>query len=154
MQQHVFQARGAKHVLGLPQLRTCLSDCVTISMLSTQAVSLVSWCEGAVCALSYRLSMVTQRVVNVERKLRQQAEALAAEKAEETERLKGELTVLQVSLVSSCCKPVTCELGCSPTGIDNITWQLHASLHCMEHAAYAASCHHTAMDFQVCAMYT
>ena len=41
--------------------------------------------------------MVVQRLVNAERTLRIQAEAMAAEKAEETERLKGELTVLQVS---------------------------------------------------------
>lgn len=40
--------------------------------------------------------MVVQRLVSAERKLRLQAEALAAEKAEEAERLKGELTVLQV----------------------------------------------------------
>lgn len=40
--------------------------------------------------------MVVQRLVNAERTLRLQAEALAAEKAEEAERLKGELTVLQV----------------------------------------------------------
>ncbi len=39
--------------------------------------------------------MVTQRLVNVERKLRLEAEALAAEKAQEAEHLKGELTVLQ-----------------------------------------------------------
>ena len=41
---------------------------------------------------------MVQRVVNVERRLRLQAEAVAAEKSEEVERLKGELTVLQVSL--------------------------------------------------------
>ena len=40
--------------------------------------------------------MVVQRLVNAERTLRAQAEALAAEKTEELERLKGELTVLQV----------------------------------------------------------
>ena len=40
--------------------------------------------------------MVVQRLVNAERTLRLQAEALAAEKAEEAESLKGELTVLQV----------------------------------------------------------
>ena len=40
--------------------------------------------------------MVVQRSVNAERTLRLQAEALAAEKTEEAERLKGELTVLQV----------------------------------------------------------
>lgn len=40
--------------------------------------------------------MVTQRLVNVERKLRLEAEALAAERAQEAECLKGELTVLQV----------------------------------------------------------
>lgn len=45
-----------------------------------------------------RVSMVTQRLVNVERRLRMEAEALAAEKAEEAERLKGELTVLQACL--------------------------------------------------------
>ena len=43
-----------------------------------------------------RLSMVTQRMVNTERQLRLQAEAAASAKAEEVERLKGELTVLQV----------------------------------------------------------
>ena len=43
-----------------------------------------------------RVSMVVQRLVNAERTLRLQAEALAAEKTEEAERLKGELTVLQV----------------------------------------------------------
>ena len=42
--------------------------------------------------------MVVQRLVHVERKLRLQAEALAAEKAKEAECLKGELTVLQVRL--------------------------------------------------------
>lgn len=42
--------------------------------------------------------MVVQRLVNAERTLRIQAETLAAEKAEENERLKGELTVLQVRL--------------------------------------------------------
>lgn len=40
--------------------------------------------------------MVTQRMVNTERQLRLQAEAAASAKAEEVERLKGELTVLQV----------------------------------------------------------
>ena len=40
--------------------------------------------------------MVVQRLLSSERTLRLQAEALAAEKAEEAERLKGELTVLQV----------------------------------------------------------
>ena len=43
-----------------------------------------------------RVSMVTQRLVNVERKLRLEAEALAAEREQDAERLKGELTVLQV----------------------------------------------------------
>ena len=51
-----------------------------------------------VCVFDCRVSMVTQRLVHVERKLRIEAEALAAEKAEEAERLKGELTVLQVGL--------------------------------------------------------
>ena len=45
--------------------------------------------------------MVVQRLVDVERKLRVQAEALAAEKAKEAECLKGELTVLQVSFAWS-----------------------------------------------------
>lgn len=40
--------------------------------------------------------MVVQRLVNAERTLRIQAETLVAEKSEENERLKGELTVLQV----------------------------------------------------------
>ena len=40
--------------------------------------------------------MVVQRLINVERQLRLQAEAAAAGKAEEVARLKGELTVLQV----------------------------------------------------------
>ena len=40
--------------------------------------------------------MVTQRIVNTERQLRLQAEAAAAAKSDEVERLKGELTVLQV----------------------------------------------------------
>lgn len=47
--------------------------------------------------------MVVQRVVNVERRLRLQAEVVAAEKSEEVERLKGELTVLQVSLAMQFC---------------------------------------------------
>lgn len=42
--------------------------------------------------------MVVQRLVNAERTLRIQAEGLVAEKTEENERLKGELTVLQVRL--------------------------------------------------------
>ncbi|KAL0036922.1 hypothetical protein WJX77_005063 [Trebouxia sp. C0004] len=42
------------------------------------------------------VSMVTQRLVNVERKLRLEAEALAADRAQEAERLKGELIVLQM----------------------------------------------------------
>ncbi len=45
--------------------------------------------------------MVTQRLVNVERKLRLEAEALAAEKAQEAERLKGELTVLQAGFCTT-----------------------------------------------------
>ena len=53
---------------------------------------------GRMCVGDCRVSMVTQRLVNVERKLRMEAEALAAEKAEEAERLKGELTVLQAGL--------------------------------------------------------
>ena len=40
--------------------------------------------------------MVVQRLVDVERKLKSQAEALAAEKSKEVECLKGELSVLQV----------------------------------------------------------
>lgn len=40
--------------------------------------------------------MVTQRIVNTERQLRCEAELAEAAKAEEVERLKGELTVLQV----------------------------------------------------------
>lgn len=42
--------------------------------------------------------MVVQRLVNAERSLRAKAEKVASEKAEEVERLKGELTVLQVGL--------------------------------------------------------
>lgn len=40
--------------------------------------------------------MVTQRLLNTERLLRVKAETAAAAKAEEVDRLKGELTVLQV----------------------------------------------------------
>ena len=40
--------------------------------------------------------MVVQRLVNAERTLKAKAEKMACEKAEEVQRLKGELTVLQV----------------------------------------------------------
>ena len=59
-----------------------------------------------------RVSMVVQRVVNAERSLRAKAEALAAEKAEEVERLKGELTVLQVRL--PCIVMTRCTPRCAP----------------------------------------
>lgn len=62
-----------------------------------------------------RVSMVTQRLVNVERKLRLEAEALAAEKAQEAERLKGELTVLQVGFCTRhllACRSVCNHMAC------------------------------------------
>ena len=64
-------------------------------------------------AMIFRLSMVTQRIVNTERQLRLQAEAAAAAKREEVERLKGELTVLQVypyAMDHATCMSVITEL--------------------------------------------
>ncbi|KAL3145829.1 hypothetical protein ABBQ38_015202 [Trebouxia sp. C0009 RCD-2024] len=55
------------------------------------------------------VSMVVQRLVNAERTLRIQAETLAAEKAEENERLKGELTVLQMMATAAQGKATTME---------------------------------------------
>lgn len=67
-----------------------------------------------------RVSMVTQRLVHVERKLRLEAEALAAERAQEAERLKGELTVLQVAAIGFCTiLLLTCRNGCNHMACTN-----------------------------------
>ncbi len=71
--------------------------------------------------------MVTQRLVNVERKLRLEAEALAAERAQEAERLKGELTVLQAGFCTILL--LTCQNSCSHMACTNDPLRLNLTCH-------------------------
>ncbi len=83
------------------QLRNSQDDNIPYSF-TTHRIWLMDAC---------RVSMVTQRLVNVERKLRLEAEALAAERGQEAERLKGELTVLQAGFCTIFL--LTCQDSCS-----------------------------------------